>query len=199
MSRLIGLTCFGVSYFGLTSRGLTCHRLTTPGLTSPGLTFRAVTLRGLWVCILLALSPFSMAQDKAASIDDFAFLQGFWVGTGFGGVSEEMWMPASDGSMFGIFKQSSEAGITFTEFMEITQVGGEFVLRLKHFNPDFSGWEEKDENVTFRLESVAPNKAVFNGLSYTLVDPTHLRIELRLRENDGSVNTEVFELRKGDL
>lgn len=154
---------------------------------------------GLLACTFLTLTPFSIAQEKSVRIDDFAFLQGLWTGTGFGGVSEEMWMPASDGSMFGIFKQSSAAGITFTEFMEITQVAGEFVLRLKHFNPDFTGWEEKEENVTFRLQSVAPNQASFDGLIYTLVDATHLRIELRLRQADGSVNTEVFELRKRDL
>ncbi len=154
---------------------------------------------GLLACTLFSFPPFSMAQEKSISIEDFSFLQGFWVGTGFGGVSEEMWMPASDGSMFGIFKQSSEAGITLTEFMEITQIADEFVLRLKHFNPDFTGWEEKDENVTFHLQSVAPNQAVFNGLSYTLVDDNHRPIELRLRDGDGNVNTEVFDLRKRDI
>ncbi len=158
-----------------------------------------VIFGAMLTCTLFSLPPLSMAQEKSVSIEDFAFLQGLWVGTGFGGVSEEMWMPASDGSMFGIFKQSSEAGITFTEFMEITQVADEFVLRLKHFNPDFTGWEEKGENVTFRLQSVAPNQAVFNGLSYTLVDENHLRIELRLRDGNGNVNTEVFDLRKRDI
>jgi len=148
---------------------------------------------------LLSFSLGTLAQDQTPSIDDFAFLQGFWSGSGFGGVSEEMWMPAADGSMFGIFKQSSAAGITFTEFMEIIRIGTDFVLRLKHFNPDFTGWEQKDEYVTFRLQSVAPNQVVFNGLSYTLVDPTHLRIELRLREDDGSVHTEVFDLHKRAL
>lgn len=152
--------------------------------------------QALFVSSWLCFGSFVAAQDSKPTIGDFAFLQGFWSGSGFGGVSEEMWMPPSDGSMFGIFKQSSAAGITFTEFMEITQVGGEFVLRLKHFNPDFTGWEAKDEYVTFRLQSVAPNQAVFGGLSYTLVDATHLRIELRLRESDGSVNTEVFEMQK---
>ena len=149
--------------------------------------------------LLLSGSWMALAQEPAPTMEDFAFLNGFWSGTGFGGVSEEIWMPAKDGSMFGIFKQSSDAGITFTEFLEITQVGGEFVLRLKHFNPDFTGWEEKDEYVTFRLQSVSPNKAVFSGLSYTLIDATNLRIELRLQESDGTVNTEVFDLYKKEL
>lgn len=124
---------------GMTYQTLTQRTLTQPNLTQRTLTQRNLTLCGLLTCILLALCAFSMAQDKSASVEDFAFLQGLWVGTGFGGKSEDMWMPASDGSMFGIFKQSSAQGITFTEFMEITQIGGEFVLRLKHFNRDFTG------------------------------------------------------------
>lgn len=153
------------------------------------------SLRALLCIGLLNLGMAASAQEKSPVIEDFAFLQGFWSGTGFGGKSEEMWMPASDGSMFGIFKQSSAAGITFTEFMEITKVAEEFVLRLKHFNPDFTGWEEKEEYVTFPLVSVAPGQALFNGLSYIVVND-QLRIELRLRETDGAVNTAVFEFTK---
>jgi len=157
---------------------------------------RAVAVFSL---ILASLGPPVVAADEAPEIADFTFLAGFWKGTGFGGVSEEMWMPGADGSMFGIFKQSSAAGITFTEFMEITRVGEEFVLRLKHFNPDFTGWEEKTDYVTFRLQSVSPNKGVFNGLSYTLVAGNTLRIELRLRGSDGEISTEVFELTRQEL
>jgi hypothetical protein len=76
---------------------------------------------------------------------------------------------------------------------------GAFVLRLKHFNPDFTGWEEKSDYVTFPLRSVAPNQAVFSGLSYTLVDGDKLRIELQLRQSDGTVETEVFELTRRAL
>lgn len=57
-------------------------------------------------------------------------------------------MPASDDRMFGIFKQSNDSELVFTEFVEITSVDGEYLLRLKHFNPDFSGREESDEHVT---------------------------------------------------
>ena len=108
------------------------------------------------------------------------------------GRSEEMWMPPAGARMFGIFKQSDDSGLIFSEFMEITNVEGEFVLRLKHFNPDFSGWEEKTEHVTFRFESVVENKVVFGALSYERVSENKLRVELRLRESDGKFHTEVF-------
>lgn len=137
-----------------------------------------------------------VAQEADPSIDDFKFLTGTWVGTGMGGKSEEMWMPPSDGRLFGIFKQSSEDGLMFSEFMEITQVDGEFILRLKHFNPDFSSWETKNEHLTFKLSSVGQNQASFGSLRYEVINGMVLKIELDMRSNDGSLSTETFTLQR---
>ena len=145
------------------------------------------------------LSQFSLAQNAVVSIDDFAFLKGYWSGTGFGGHSEETWMPPVDGRMFGIFKQSDNNDLVFTEFMEIVESDSGFILRLKHFNPDFSGWEEKDENVTFKLTAVNRNKAVFGGLSYELVAPNALQVKLKMSNDDGSTVTEVFDFTRVEL
>ena len=130
-------------------------------------------------CALLfafLLSQLAAAQQATVSITDFDFLQGYWQGTGFGGQSEEIWMPPVDGRMFGIFKQSQDAELVFTEFMEIVESEEGFILRLKHFNPDFSGWEEKDDSVVFKLTSVSENKAIFGGLSYEIVEPNALQV-----------------------
>ncbi len=145
-------------------------------------------------CCLIMLPLLAEAEENSVSIEDFAFLQGYWKGEGFGGTSEEMWMPPADGSMFGIFKQSSDGELQFTEFMEIGEVDGAFVLRLKHFNPDFSGWEDKESYVTFAFESAAENRATFNGLSYELVAADQLQVKLLLRQSDGKLSTEVFNL-----
>jgi len=128
------------------------------------------------------LSPMLLAipahANDEVSIGDFAFLTGTWSGTGFGGVSEEIWMPPSGGQMFGIFTQPTTEELTFSEFMEIVETDEGWILRLKHFNPDFSGWEEKEDYVTFKLESASENKAVFGGLSYEIVTNGHLEIQL---------------------
>ncbi len=145
------------------------------------------------------LSHVSMAQVPTVKIEDFGFLQGYWSGTGFGGHSEETWMPPVDGRMFGIFKQSVKSELVFTEFMEIVETDSGFVLRLKHFNPDFSGWEEKNDHVTFELSSVSANKAVFGGLSYEIVAPNALQIRLKMRNDDGSTVTETFDLERIEL
>lgn len=145
------------------------------------------------LCLLLLLSLAASANDDL-TIDDFAFLTGAWSGTGFGGISEEIWMPPGGGRMFGIFKQSTEEELVFTEFMEISETEEGWVLRLKHFNPDFSGWEEKNDYVTFPFRSVTENKAVFGGLTYEIVSGGHLEISLRLEHDDGSSSTEIFDL-----
>lgn len=139
------------------------------------------------------------AQDTQPSIEDLNFLQGYWVGDGFGGVSEEVWMPASLGRMNGIYKHMKDDKTTFMEFMDISTVEDTIRLRLKHFNPDMTGWEEKDKYITFTLESIEENKASFRGLTYELIDPNALRVSLKLKQRDGSVNTEVFNFKRKSL
>ena len=46
----------------------------------------------------------------------------------------------------------------------------DMVLRLKHFNADLTGWEEKDDMVTFRLLGLEPCAAYFHGLTLRCAD-----------------------------
>lgn len=153
--------------------------------------------KNLLAILLMNAVPFlsAHAQDEV-SIDDFAFLTGTWTGSGMGGKSEEVWMPPSAGRMFGIFKQSSADGLIFSEFMEITKVDGEFILRLKHFDPDFTGWEEKDDYLTFMLGSVSENKASFGSLRYEVIGNTNLKIHLDMKQAAGNTVTEIFDLQR---
>ncbi len=99
------------------------------------------------------------------NVEELAWLQGFWTGTGFGGECEEVWMPAVDGSMIGTFRFWSEGKLVFSEFMHLIQEGETFSLKLKHFNADLSPWEEKEEWTTFRLVEVGENIVYFHGLT----------------------------------
>lgn len=153
-------------------------------------------LHNLLLAMLLFTSQGAFSQTPAASIEDFAFLTGYWVGEGMGGLSEEVWMPPSDDRMFGIFKQSDSNGLIFTEFMEITRVDGKFILRLKHFNPDFSGWEEKSEYLTFASTGTSADGADFGSLRYKVNESDVLHIELDMRQKVGTVRTETFVLNR---
>ncbi|MEQ8955876.1 MAG: DUF6265 family protein [Gammaproteobacteria bacterium] len=143
----------------------------------------------------LLFAPGLALSQGEVTIDEFAFLAGYWKGTGLGGEAEEVWMPPQNGRMFGIFKLSGDGELSFTEFMEITEQEGEWVLRLKHFNPDFSGWEAQDDHVTFPLESVKANEALFRGLTYK-VNGTDLEITVRLNYDDGRTVVEPFNFKR---
>lgn len=159
-----------------------------------------MTKKGFLLLAIVMLPVASVqSQEHEASIADFAFFTGYWKGSGFGGTSEEMWMPHSAGNLLGTFKQSDGDALIFSEYMEIVKVDGEFQLRLKHFNPDFSGWEEKSDHVIFKLVEVSENKAVFEGLIYELIAPDQLQVTLQLQDSDGNSSAETFSYSRHEL
>ena len=133
--------------------------------------------------------------SPAASLDSVAFLAGSWVGTGLGGEVEEVWTAPSAGTMVGSFKLLQNGEPNFYEFLVISEEEGSLVLRLKHFNPDLSGWEEKDDFVTFPLVKVDNDSVYFRGLTYRKVGDGRLQIYLAL--HSGGETTEVaFEMKR---
>ena len=131
-----------------------------------------------------------------ATLADIAWMQGRWVGDGLGGVSEELWSPPQGGVMMGMYRLLKQDRPVFYEFVMIVEENGTLAMKLKHFNPDFSGWEEKADFVTFKLVAVEPGAAHFNGLSYVREGDDELRIYLILRDKDGTSREELFKLRR---
>ncbi|MBV7258488.1 DUF6265 family protein [Erythrobacter crassostreae] len=112
-------------------------------------------------------------ESPAATLDQVGWLVGQWAGTGIQGApAMESWLPESGGTMVGTFVQeSSDGSIMFTEHMYLTEEGGSLALKLKHFNADLTGWEEKDGMLTFRLVAIEPCAAYFNALTLRCADP----------------------------
>ena len=104
---------------------------------------------------------------------------------------EEHWTPPSDNVMMGMFKHSEDGKITFYEFFTIAQEDGKWALRLKHFNPDFVGWEEKTDYLTFPLVHIAPAEIAFDGLVMKKVSPDQMEVLLSMKMN-GEVSVERF-------
>ncbi len=116
------------------------------------------------------------AASPSAVIEDLAWLEGHWQGSGLGGISEEIISPASGGQMIGMFRQSTASGdLQFYEFYHFAEQDGSLILRIKHFNPDMTGWETKDERVEFPLVAVDEGAVYFDGLTFALVAPGELR------------------------
>ncbi len=111
-------------------------------------------------------------ESPPATLDQMEWLQGQWVGEGIQGASAmESWLPPTGGTMVGTFIQETPDGaIMFTEHLYLMEEEGTLVLRLKHFNADLTGWEEKDDMLTFRLVAMEPCAAYFHALTLRCAD-----------------------------
>ncbi|WP_374407080.1 DUF6265 family protein [Pelagerythrobacter sp.] len=133
-----------------------------------------------------------------ASIADAAWLIGDWVGTGIDGAeAAEVWLPPSGDTMVGLFVQEKpEGGLMFTEHMYMAEEEGSLVLKLKHFDPDLTGWEEKDGMVRFRLLSIEPCVAYFSSLTYKCDGEDGLLVAVRVKGEGDAVEELVFRFQR---
>lgn len=157
----------------------------------------------LMIPVLLFFASVSFSQVKTlekeqapgkGQIEDLSWIEGVWVGKGLGGDCEEVWMPAVDGHMIGTFRFWEDGKLVFSEFMNIVQEGETFSMKLKHFNPDFSPWEEKDKWTTFRLVEIGENFVSFSGLTMQRIG-NEMILQLALTEN-GVRRIEEFKYTK---
>ena len=132
---------------------------------------------------------------EKAVIGDMAWLAGSWSGEGLGGVSEEMWSSPAGGAMVGTYRLIKGGKPVFYEMCWMLETEGTLVLRLKHFNPDLTGWEEKDKTVDFRFVKKDGNRSYFSGLTFERTSSKELRIYLALRQKDGTLKEELFTMR----
>jgi len=111
-----------------------------------------------------------------ATITDVSWISGHWRGEGLGGVCEEIWSPPLANSMMGMFRFVKDGKLVLYEFETIVEESNSLNLKLKHFNQDFIGWEEKDVSVNFPLISYTAKEAVFDGLRFRKIDDDSLKI-----------------------
>jgi Spy/CpxP family protein refolding chaperone len=119
-----------------------------------------------------------------ASFDDIAWMIGSWKGEAFGGTFEETWLPPSAGTMTGAFKLMHEGRPSMYEFMMIVQENDSLSVRLKHFNADFSAWEDKAQFVSFPLAKLTDDAAYFEGLTYRRLDDDRLVVHVSVGEDE---------------
>lgn len=131
-----------------------------------------------------------------ATLADVAWLAGNWIGTGLGGVSEEIWSKPAGGAMMGVYRLIVDGKPVFYEMMWLIEQEDSIVLRLKHFRPDLVGWEEKDKTVDFKFVGREGNRLNFSGLTFDRVDSKNLKIYLALKQKDGSIREELFEMKR---
>jgi hypothetical protein len=127
-------------------------------------------------------------QPPEATLDDAQWLVGSWAGTAFGKRFEEVWNPASAGSMVGMFKLFGDDGVAMYELMVLTVENGTLSLKIRHFNPDFTAWEDKTEDVTLRLVKKEVAALHFGTISFYRRSDDRVDAYVLFRDGD-----EVFE------
>ena len=138
------------------------------------------------------------AVSPPASLAQMDWLIGQWAGSGIGGApAMESWLPPSGKTMVGSFVQEDgEGGVRFTEHLYLMEEEGTLVLRLKHFNADLTGWEEKDDMLTFRLIAVEDCAAYFRSLTLRCDGDNGLLAAVRMRSDGDKVSELVFRFER---
>jgi hypothetical protein len=122
------------------------------------------------------------AKPGAASSADMAWLAGHWTGEGLGGQSEEIWSPPQNGVMMGMYRHIMNGKPVFYELLTLAEDGGSLVIRLKHFNPDLTGWEEKNETVSFPFVAKREGVLHFDGMTFERTGPDALTVYLAIED-----------------
>ncbi|MFX0151711.1 MAG: DUF6265 family protein [Candidatus Hodarchaeota archaeon] len=90
-------------------------------------------------------------------------LIGNWYGKIGDDIVEESWSTPAANSIMGMFRWIKDAKIYFYEFIVIDKTEEKIKLKIKHFNSDFTGWEEKADFVYYVLKEVTDSKIIFGS------------------------------------
>jgi len=158
------------------------------------------------LALLLATAPAHAAETRTApeghvpppaTVAQLDWLAGIWAGEGIGGAkATEVYSPPGAGSVGGHFVQEDgKGGVEFFEIMQIAEVGGSLVYRLKHFTDELAGWEEKGAYVSFPLVAIEHDAVYFDGLTLRREGDALVSAVL-VRQTDGSVKEYAFRYRR---
>jgi len=134
-------------------------------------------------------------KSPPATLADMKWLTGHWVGEAFGGKTEELWTAAAGANMAGLYRLVKGEKTIFYELMAVTEVDGSLVFRLKHFDADLTGWEEKAEVRSFPLVAKRDGAMLFEGMSFH-PDGDKLTVYLAVEHKDKPIEQVTFTYRR---
>lgn len=147
-----------------------------------------------------ASQPAAKASSPPARIAEVAWLAGYWVGEGLGGEIEDVWLPPKAGVLLGAFRLHRTDGKPgFYELFAIEEVDDTLQFVVKHFHPDWVGWEEKDKALRIRLTRISADEIVFGRIVFQRTAPDGLVVKLAIREKSGELRHETLAYRRRPL
>ncbi len=140
--------------------------------------------------LVLLLSISGLARAGTNSINDLAWMTGYWTGPVGDLVMEENWNAPLAGTIAATVRMAGKDGTQMVELVIIRELGGTLSLSLQQFNPDFSPRSPApqvmqlkslgDRTITFTSEA-----AGLKQLTYARTDEDHYTVEATLP--DGNV------------
>ena len=158
----------------------------------------------LLLAAALSISTFAFAQKEAsyppAKIAALAWMKGYWAGEGYGGEVETAMGPPKAGVMLGWFRHTKADGKPgFYEICSIEEYEGSLRFVIKHFHPNWIGWEEKDYAHQARLTKLDKDTAVFGPMTIRRAGPNAMEMEILITAKDGQTRKEVLKLKRRPL
>ncbi len=154
---------------------------------------------------ILSLAGIVRAQTETpkpppSNIASMAWLKGYWSGEGYGGQVETMMGPPKGGVMLGYFRHIKADGKPgFYEMCAIEEHEGSLRFVIKHFHPNWIGWEEKDYAMQARLTRQSKDEAVFANMIIRRKGKDALEMELLIAGKDGTSRKEILRLKRQPL
>ena len=92
--------------------------------------------------------------------------------------------------MIGFFKlltpnDRNEYDVVMYELLLLVEEEGSLSLKVKHFNPDFTAWEDKEDYVRFRFIKAEEDAVHFSGLSFYRINEDTVHGYLAMRNKAG--------------
>ena len=142
--------------------------------------------------LISALMTAPMALTQPA-LEDLQFLEGHWRG-GEGFVFEEIWSAPEGGVMTAMARGVSDDSVRVLEYIIVAEEDDALVMRFKHFNADYSSWEDGEAPLTLTLTQVGAEDATF-----TADPPTHTVKSIRYWKPDGdTLQVDVAQIENGE-
>ena len=142
------------------------------------------------LALILSAAPVTAQETRSldgkasppASIDQLAWLAGSWVGTGMGAAVTETYSAPLGGRITGHFVMTTaKGGTAFTELVDYVRLDDSLAYRVRHFNPDMTGWEDKSgKPVVFPLVAIDGDKWFFDGMTIARTGPDTLTMWVRI-------------------
>ncbi|MBL8645160.1 MAG: hypothetical protein JNK21_14605 [Rhodospirillaceae bacterium] len=131
-----------------------------------------------------------------ASLAGLSWLAGEWQGEGLGGQVLDTFSAPAGGQMVGHFRLVKDGKVVFYELFTFAEVNGSLEMRVKHFNPDLTGWEEKAKVQTFPLVAVEKDAWFFDGVTMRRTSNDQMTTTVLISGSNSQTREERFVYRR---